>query len=70
MEKSDLRCLKEYKLEDVDKIIDILYRLRAMMGAFLYLMNGAGEFRDPPDQYIETWLGDVGDRLDEAIKIL
>lgn len=62
--------MKEYKMEDVDKVVDILFRLRAMVGAVSYLMNIDGEFHNPPDQHLETWLGDIGDRLDQAIEIL
>ena len=62
--------MKEYKLEDIDKLIDILNRLRAMIGTFSYLINESGESRGLPGEHIETWLGDIGDRLDEAMKIL
>ena len=62
--------MKEYKMEDVDKIIDILNRLRAMIGTFSYLIDESGEPRSLPGMHIETWLGDIGDRLDEAMKIL
>lgn len=62
--------MKEYEMKDIDRIADILYRLRAMIGAVSYLMNTDGEFHNPPEQHLETWLGDIGDRLDEAIEIL
>lgn len=62
--------MKEYEMKDIDRIADILYRLRAMIGAVSYLMNTDGAFHNPPEQHLETWLGDIGDKLDEAIKIL
>ena len=61
---------KSYPMEDVDKLVDILFRLRAMVGATYYLMNSEGTYHEPPIQHIETWLSDIGDKLDEAIKIL
>lgn len=61
---------KEYPMKDIDRIVDILYRVRGQIGAVAYLMNTEGEYHDPPEQHLETWLGDIGDRLDEAIEIL
>jgi hypothetical protein len=57
-------------MEDIDRIADILYRLRAMIGAVYYLMNSEGTYHEPPVQHIETWLSDIGDKLDEVIKLL
>lgn len=62
--------MKEYKMEDVDKVVDILFRLRAMVGTVSYLMNSEGAYHEPPIQHIETWLSDIGDKLNEAIEIL
>ena len=62
--------MKEYEMQDIDKIIDILYRVRGQIGAVSYLMNADGEFHNPPEQHLETWLGDIGDRLDTVIEIL
>ena len=61
---------KTYPVKDVDKLIDILYRLRATIGATVYLMNSEEAYHEPPIQHIETWLSDIGDKLDEAIEIL
>lgn len=62
--------IKDYEMKDIDRIADILYRLRAMIGAVYYLMNSEGTYHEPPMQHIETWLSDIGDKLDEAIEIL
>jgi len=61
---------RTYTIKDIDKLIDKLFRLRAMIGAVYYLMNSEGEKHEPCMQHIETWLGDIGDRLDEALEIL
>ncbi len=61
---------KTYPMQDIDELANILYRVRGAIGAVSYLMNAAGEFHEPPEQHIETWLNDIGDRLDSAIKIL
>ena len=61
---------KEYEMKDIDKIVDILFRLRAMIGATYYLMNSGGVYHEPPIRHIETWLSDIGDKLDEALEIL
>jgi len=61
---------KQYPMKDVDRLIYILYRLRGQLGAVCYLMNSEGTYHEPPVQHIETWLHDIGDRLDQAIEIL
>jgi hypothetical protein len=61
---------KLYPMKDIDRLVDILYRLRGQIGAVYYLMNPEGTWREPPVQHIETWLSDIGDKLDEAIEIL
>lgn len=61
---------KQYPMKDIDRIVDILYRLRGQIGAVYYLMNSEGTYHEPPVQHIETWLGDIRDRLDEALGIL
>jgi hypothetical protein len=62
--------MKEYEMEDIDRIVDILYRVRGQVGAVSYLMNTEGEHHDPPEQHLETWLHDIGDRIDEALNLL
>lgn len=61
---------KEYEMQDVDRMCDILYRLRAMIGAVSYLMNAEGAYHEPPEQHLETWLDDIGKKLDQALEIL
>ena len=61
---------KTCPIKDVDKLVDILYRLRAMIGATVYLMNLEETYHSLPEQHIETWLHDIGDRLDQAIELL
>jgi len=58
------------RIDKRDAALEVLNRLRGMFGAVGYLMGGEsrrleGEYAD-----LETWFGDVQDRLEQAIGIV
>lgn len=62
---------KQYTMKDADKVEDILYSLRGQVGAVSYLMDPERTCRESSGrQHIETWLSDIGAKLDEALELL
>ena len=54
----------------IDEAFDILIRLRAMLGAVIYLMGGEDHALDGNYADFEVWFGDMADRLDRAAEVL
>ena len=65
MDKEKIRLLQKQ-----DAAIDILTRLRGMLGACIYLMGGENRHLENEHADFEIWFGDIQDRLDEAIEAI
>lgn len=53
-----------------DEVMDILYRLWAMLSATVYLMGGDAHPIEDEYAYFEVWIADMRDRLKKAIAIM
>ena len=62
--------MKSYELENIDRVLDHLVRLKGQFGVILYLLNLEGARSDPPFDDVKNWLGDIRNRLDTVIEML